>query len=211
MQRCKRKPDLRPHQFWWQLSRWSGSPPFLPSLNTAPVLNVEQSIRFLDIYHVHFNLKGLAWSISKSSDNSMIACTEVGCVHVLASSGTHNCFFPVWCITSVTGIWQENLPTQMAVQCDFAGFLPRVWHQRIQTHRGRPQRNQGVQVLHIHKTAHMPEVILKIGSQVSPRKSEGGGKYQRWGSRTQIPILSHSWHTYSDAETELAFSRLPVN
>lgn len=70
---------------------------------------MEQSIRCLDIHHVHFNLKGLAWSTYKPSDNSMVVCIDVGCVHVLASNDKYNWFFPVWCIISVTEIWQGDL------------------------------------------------------------------------------------------------------
>lgn len=75
--------------------------------SVTPGLRMEQSIRCLDNYHVHFNLKGRAPGTYEPSDNSTVVCIDVGCVHVLASNVKYNCLFPAQCITSVTEGWQE--------------------------------------------------------------------------------------------------------
>ncbi|TRZ18905.1 hypothetical protein HGM15179_008199 [Zosterops borbonicus] len=48
--------------------------------SATPGISMEQSIGCPDIYHVHFNLNGLAWSTHQPSDNSTVACIDVGCI-----------------------------------------------------------------------------------------------------------------------------------
>lgn len=71
--------------------------------SVTPGLRMEQSIRCLDNYHVHFNLKGRAPGTYEPSDNSAVVCIDVGvCVFWQAMSNT-----TVYFLRNVSPRWQK--------------------------------------------------------------------------------------------------------